>query len=126
MTPETLVTEFLRALETRDLGRAESLLASGAILTFPGAHAQFTTLAAMASWAGTRYRSVRKTIATFDRMDSGSKVVLYCRGALAGGWLDGSTFTDIRFVDRFEIADGRILRQDVWNDLAEFRPQTGA
>lgn len=121
MTPEQLVSEFLRALEARDLPRAESLLAAGAVLSFPGAHAQFTTLAAMASWASTRYRSVRKTIATFDRMDSASAVVLYCRGTLAGAWLDGSAFTGIRFVDRFEIADGRILRQDVWNDLAEFR-----
>jgi hypothetical protein len=126
MTPETLVTEFLRALEARDLGRAGSLLASDAILTFPGSAARFTSLEAMASWASTRYRSVRKTIATFDRMDSGSAVVLYCRGTLAGEWLDGSAFTGIRFVDRFEIADGRILRQDVWNDLAEFRPRAGA
>lgn len=121
MTPETLVTEFLRALEARDLRRAGLLLAPGAILTFPGAQAQFNTLTAMASWASTRYRAVRKTIATFDRMGSGSAVVLYCRGTLAGEWLDGSAFTAIRFVDRFEIADGRILRQDVWNDLAEYR-----
>ena len=122
MTPEQLVTEFLRALETRDLGRAESLLAPGAILTFPGAQAQFTALAAMASWASTRYLSVRKTITMFDRMDSAARVVLYCRGTLTGEWPDGSAFRDIRFVDRFEIIDGRILRQDVWNDLAEFRP----
>ena len=126
MTPEQLVTEFLHALETRDLGRAESLLASGAILTFPGSQAQFTTLAAMASWASTRYRSVRKTIAGFDRVDSGSAVVLYCRGVLAGEWLNGTTFRDIRFIDRFEIVDGRIVRQDVWNDLAELRPRTDA
>lgn len=123
MTPEHLVIEFLRALEARDLPRAESLLAPGAILTFPGDHARFTTLAAMAAWAGTRYRSVRKTIAAFDAMASGPAVVLYCRGTLAGEWLDGTAFRDIRFVDRFEIVDGRIARQDVWNDLAEFRPR---
>ena len=28
-------------------------------------------------------------------------------------------FEGIRFVDRFEVAGGRITRQDVWNDLAE-------
>ncbi len=124
MTPEQLVTEFLRAFEARDLRRAESLLASGATLSFPGTQAQFSTLAAMAAWAGGRYQSVRKTIAAFDRMESASAVVLYCRGTLAGEWLDGTSFTGVRFIDRFEIADGRILRQDVWNDLAEFRPRT--
>lgn len=123
MTPEQLVTEFLRALEARDLRRAESLLARGAVLSFPGANAQFSTLPAMTSWASTRYRSVRKTIASFDQMDSPPAVVLYCRGTLAGAWPDGTAFKDIRFIDRFEIADGRILRQDVWNDLAEFRPR---
>jgi hypothetical protein len=122
MTPEELVTDFLRALEARDLGHAELLLAPGATLTFPGSGARFTTLAAMAAWAGTRYRAVRKTIAAFDAMQSGPAVVLYCRGTLAGQWPDGTAFSGIRFIDRFEIVDGRIVRQEVWNDVAEFRP----
>jgi hypothetical protein len=40
-------------------------------------------------------------------------------GTLHGVWLDGTPFEGIRFIDRFELADGRIQRQDVWNDMAE-------
>jgi len=48
--------------------------------------------------------------------------VVFCTGTLHGEWLDGSTFEGIRFVDRFEIADGLLQRQDVWNDLELHRP----
>ena len=43
------------------------------------------------------------------------------RGTLHGRWLDGSAFDGIRFIDRFEIRGGRIVRQDVWNDAGELR-----
>jgi hypothetical protein len=32
----------------------------------------------------------------------------------------------VRFVDRFEVRDGLIQRQDVWNDLALVMPAQGA
>ncbi len=38
---------------------------------------------------------------------------------LAGEWPDGTPFDGIRFIDRFELADGKLARQEVWNDLAE-------
>jgi hypothetical protein len=38
-------------------------------------------------------------------------------------WLDGSAFEGVRFLDRFDVRDGRIQRQDVWNDLALVMPQ---
>jgi hypothetical protein len=47
--------------------------------------------------------------------------VVYTRGTLAGEWPDGTAFGGIRFIDRFEVTDGFITRQDVWNDLAEVR-----
>lgn len=47
--------------------------------------------------------------------------IVYVRGTLHGRWLDGSGFTGIRFVDRFEIRNGLIGRQDVWNDAGEYR-----
>jgi hypothetical protein len=49
--------------------------------------------------------------------------VVYCSGTLEGVWLDGSAFSGIRFIDRFEVAGGRIVRQDVWNDLGEMLPR---
>ena len=48
--------------------------------------------------------------------------VVYCRGTLAGEWPDGRAFAGVRFIDRFEIDDaGRIVDQQVWNDLGEAR-----
>jgi len=43
------------------------------------------------------------------------------RGTLYGRWLDGSSFEGIRFIDRIEIRDGLVVRQDVWNDAGELR-----
>jgi hypothetical protein len=40
---------------------------------------------------------------------------------LQGTWLQGAPFEGIRFIDRMEVRDGLITRQDVWNDLAEHR-----
>ena len=45
-----------------------------------------------------------------------------CHGELAVEWLDGSTSASVRFIDRFELTDGLITRQDVWNDLALAQP----
>jgi len=35
--------------------------------------------------------------------------------------LDGRPFEGIRFIDRFEIQDGLIVKQDVWNDMGEYK-----
>jgi hypothetical protein len=50
---------------------------------------------------------------------------VYVLGTLHGRWLDGRTFEGIRFVDRFEIRDGKIRSQEVWNDAGEVRCQLG-
>ena len=47
--------------------------------------------------------------------------VVYARGALSGEWPDGAAFEGVRFIDRFEITGGKIVRQDVWNDIGEAR-----
>ena len=36
----------------------------------------------------------------------------------------GACFEGIRFIDRFEVIDGKITKQDVWNDMAEVRANT--
>ena len=47
--------------------------------------------------------------------------MVYILGTLYGRWTDGSTFAGIRFVDRFEIREGLIVLQEVWNDIGEYR-----
>jgi hypothetical protein len=45
--------------------------------------------------------------------------VVYNTGTLYGAWLDGTTFEGNRYVDRFVVRAGKIVRMDVWNDSAE-------
>lgn len=122
-TPRRVVETFLAALEARDLPRAAAFLAPEARMVFPGG-SEFRTLDALVEWSKTRYRGVRKTIERIEELpvDRHGVTTIYCRGTLAGDWPDGRPFAGIRFVDRFEIDDaGRIVDQQVWNDLGEAR-----
>lgn len=112
--------DFLAALQARDIAGAESFLAADVTLIFPGS-APMTSLAQLLDWSKNRYRSIGKTIDDVDAFARGSLEVVFIRGTLAGTWPDGSHFEGIRFIDRFEVKDGKIHRQDVWNDLAEMR-----
>jgi len=114
--------DFLAKLEARDLEAAKAHLGEGFEMTFPSGK-RLTTLEDLVEWSRTRYARVSKTFDGWDEGFDGDIAVVSCRGTLAGEWLDGSSFAGIRFADRFEIRGGRIVRQDVWNDLAEFRPR---
>lgn len=116
-TEEVIVRAYLAAMERRDLAAAQALLADGFTMTFPG-NVRMTSLSELISWSKPRYRFVKKTYDRFDTMSG----LCYCFGTLYGEWLDGSAFSGIRFIDRFELLDGLITRQDVWNDMAEMRP----
>ena len=69
-----------------------------------------------------RYRNVAKIYDRFDASWADDGAIVYCFGTLYGHWLDGVAFEGIRFIDRFEVTDGMISRQDVWNDLALHLP----
>lgn len=116
-----VVHTFLMAMEARDLASARALLGAGFSMTFPGDR-RMTTLEDLIAWAKPRYRFVKKTYERFDAMGQ----VVYCLGTLHGEWPDGTAFAGIRFIDRFELAGGLIMRQDVWNDIAEVQAQDAA
>ena len=118
--PCETVRAFLSAMEARDLDRAQSMLGEDFVMVFPGT-APMRHLQELVDWARPRYHYVRKSYAGFDQAQSGARQVVYARGTLEGEWPDGSAFGGIRFIDRFELSEGRILRQDVWNDIAEVR-----
>ena len=40
-------------------------------------------------------------------------------GTLYGEWVDGTPFESNRYVDRFVVKGGQIVKMDVWNDSAE-------
>ncbi|MCE8006016.1 nuclear transport factor 2 family protein [Aestuariivita sp.] len=119
--PVAIVRDYLEAMEARDLDRAEAHLAPGFTMQFPGAD-PMSTLAELIDWARPRYRFVKKTYAGFDASAGDQGTVVHCHGTLHGEWPNGAAFEGIRFIDRFELSKGRILRQDVWNDIAEMRP----
>ncbi|MBL8642334.1 MAG: nuclear transport factor 2 family protein [Rhodospirillaceae bacterium] len=121
MTARDIVVAFLKALEARDLPAASAMLASNAIMTFPSGQ-KFSTLQQLVAWSAGRYKFVRKTYDHFDELPRGDVTTVYVRGNLNGEWLDGSAISNVRYLDRFDIKDGKIIRQDVWNDLAEVRP----
>lgn len=112
-----LVRAFLDRMQARDLPAAEQMLAPGFRMTFPGA-APMQRLAQLVQWSRCRYRSVVKDYEGFDESWTVDGAVVYCFGMLRGTWLDGTAFDGIRFIDRFEISEGLIHRQDVWNDMA--------
>lgn len=113
-----LVRHFLALMQGRDLESASALLAPGFAMHFPG-HPAMHALDELVSWAKHRYSSIAKDYERFDESWADGYTVVYCSGTLRGVWLDGSSFEGVRFIDRFEVADGKIRRQDVWNDLAE-------
>ena len=118
--PTKIVTSYLAAMEARELDTAKDMLGNGFQMVFPGT-SPMTSLTELVAWAKGRYRFVRKTIEIVEAFHSSGVAVVYVRGTLRGEWPDGSPFDGIRFIDRFEVSGGKIVRQDVWNDIAEVR-----
>ena len=118
--PTKVVTSYLAAMEARDLETAQDMLGAGFQMIFPGTP-PMTALSELVAWAQGRYRFVRKKNEAVDAFHSCGVAVVYVRGTLHGEWPDGRPFDGIRFIDRFEVSGGLIVRQDVWNDIAEVR-----
>ena len=105
-----IVTGFMRSMEARNMASDKRCTVAGFNMQFPGA-LSFTDFAELLAWSRKRYASVRKS---FDRIDVAHKDgvdVVYISGALLGSRLDDTTFRDIRYLDCFDIKDGRIVSQ---------------
>lgn len=117
-----VVASFLQAMQVRDLPLAGSFLAPDFTMCFPEGE-RFRRLEELVQWARTRYLQVSKRFEGFDECWGPEGTVVYCRGTLEGVWLDDQPFEGLRFIDRFVVRGSLIWHQDVWNDLAEHRPQ---
>jgi hypothetical protein len=115
---KSLVQRFLRLMEERDIETAESLMAPGAKITFPGGH-EFASQREVVAAASGRYQWIKKKFEGSEAFRQDDGIIVYVRGTLYGINLNEIPFADIRFIDRFVVRNGRIERQDVWNDLAE-------
>ena len=116
--PEALVRRFLALMEAREVEAAAALLAPDVEMLFPGG-ARFERLEDLIGWARTRYSRVAKRIDRVDTAPARGGTVVVVQGVLYGEWTDGTAFDGIRFIDWFELEDGLIRRQHVWNDLAD-------
>ena len=114
MSPEQTVRAYLDAMERRDLAAAKAFLAPGFFMVFPG-NKRFDALEQLVESAKGRYRSARKT---YERYETAGDAV-YCYGTLHGELLDGAPYSGIRFIDRFTVRGGKLVDQNVWNDMAE-------
>lgn len=115
-----LVKAFLACMDSRDLHAASRHLGPGFSMTFPGPNS-FETLEAFAAWGKGRYKSARNRFDRFDVATNGDEVVVYAIGGVSGTFGDDTDFDDVRFVDRFTVRDGKIVRMEAWSDIADVR-----
>lgn len=118
ISPTQIVRDYLSAMEARDLETAQGFLGENFTMTFPGG-AIFSRPDQLVDWAKSRYRSVGKSYSGFDEIAGPDGAIVYCYGTLYGVWLDDSDFSNIRFIDRFTVREGKLTDQQVWNDMGE-------
>ena len=123
VNPSKVIDHYLQLCEDRQLDEASTYLADGVEIVFPG-NRTYASLQQMAQASKGRYAWVRKhrtdySVGERTAPDGATEQIVTSIGTLYGEKLDGSPFDGIRYIDVFTIRDGRIVRQEVWNDLAE-------
>lgn len=109
---------YLQQCEDGELDKAARALADEVTLVSPGG-GRFGSLEERAQASNARFRWVKKRIDRWDVLREDGKSTVYCTGTLYGEFPNGKAFEDVRFIDRFEIVEGQITLQEVWNDLGE-------
>jgi ketosteroid isomerase-like protein len=68
-----------------------------------------------------RYKWVKKKFGPTHVVAGGTaeETVVYQTGTLYGEWPDGTPFEGNRYVDRYVVRHGKIVKMEVWNDSAE-------
>lgn len=120
---QEIVDEYLQLCEDRELDQASHFLAIDAVIIFPGDR-RYASLQEMAAASTGRYSWVRKhrneyAVGQGVNAEGQQEQIVTSIGTLYGEKLDGAPFDGIRYIDVFMLRDGLIVRQEVWNDLAE-------
>ena len=121
-SPTTVVKNFLDAMSRRDFATMEKLMAPEFKMTVSGGHV-FKHPREFAAQSGKRQKSARKTTDRYDEIPIPNGGVVFAMGSMAREWLNGETYAGVRYIDRFEIKDGKIVDMNVWSDMSEFRPK---
>lgn len=114
-----IVSNFLEASMAPDPELAATYMAPDVVIVFTGGRAMETPHAITHFNAG-RYAWVKKALGQFDWTAHEDHIVVYSNGTLYGEWPDGRPFAGNRYLDRYEVREGKITRMDVWNDSAEW------
>lgn len=115
---QQLVERYLSLFMEGNLSEAESMLAPGAQLIFPGGAVQ-TSLRDVAAEVWRLYESVAKQITRTWSAQVGDDIVVTMTGFLYGKTSTYGPFKDVRFIDFFTVRDGKIVAQEVINDAAQ-------
>jgi ketosteroid isomerase-like protein len=118
--PVALVKEYLRIVMIPDPVGARRFVDPSLEIVFTGAR-KMSDPADCTAFNATRYRRVQKRFEHTHLVAGGTpeETVVYNTGTLHGEWLDGTPFEGNRYVDRYTVRNGRIVRLEVWNDTAE-------
>ena len=113
-----IVERFLEASMIPDPVLAATFIARNLDITFTGGR-KYTHPRETAAFNATRYKWVKKRFERTDVVPGNGETIVYNIGHLFGEWPDGTPFDGNRYVDRFVVRDGKIVKMDVWNDSAE-------
>jgi ketosteroid isomerase-like protein len=115
-----IVEEFLEASMVPDPVKARTYMAPEVVITFTGGR-RYGDPSGTAAFNAARYRWVKKKFERTDVVAGGTpeETVVYNTGTLYGEWPDGEPFSGNRYLDRFVVRHGKIVKMDVWNDSAE-------
>ncbi len=113
-----LVERFLVASMVPDPETAATFMAADVAITFTGGR-KFSHPRDATAFNAMRYKWVKKKMERTDVAPGIGETVVYNTGTLYGEWPDGTPFEGNRYVDRFVVRGGKIVKMDVWNDSAE-------
>jgi hypothetical protein len=116
-----LVEEYLRVLMIPDPAAARKYCAEDLEIRFTG-NRRMRDPAECAAFNKARYKWVKKKFGPTHVAQGGTaeETTVYQTGTLYGEWLDGTPFQDNRYVDRYVVSRGKIVKMEVWNDSAEW------
>ena len=116
-----IVDEFLRVIMIPDPDGARRFVSPELRIRFTGNRAM-SDPAECTAFNRSRYKWVKKRFEATETVEGATPghAIVYNRGTLYGEWLDGTAFEGNRYVDRYEVRGGLIVKMDVWNDSAEW------
>jgi hypothetical protein len=118
--PAAIVDTYLATLMIPDPVTARQYCSPDLQIVFTGGR-PMRDPAECAEFNRGRYRWVKKKFGRTEVVAGGTpaETVVYNIGTLYGEWPDGTPFSGNRYVDRYVLRDGLIVRMEVWNDSAE-------